>query len=102
MTTLSAEDVRRRPGEYFLVVRSANGHAHVPVDQFDALLESIGKSARDATDPTNTEELLRLLQMLAQKVDDQAQTISQLRQIVDAILNAPLPLDFSMTKENAA
>lgn len=102
MTTLSADDVRRRPGEYFLVVRSANGHAHVPIDQFDALLESIGKSARNVADTSGTEEVLRLVQMMAQKVDDQAQTIAQLREIVDAILNAPLPLDFSMTKENAA
>lgn len=45
MTTLSAKDVRERPGEFFIVARSARGHAHIPVDDFDTLLEGIGASA---------------------------------------------------------
>jgi hypothetical protein len=108
MTTLTAKDVRARPGEFFIVVRSARGHAHLAIDDFDNILEGIGdadeikKRVEPSSQPDSAsyEDLLRMIQTIAHQVDmhatmiaNQAVAIEQQQSIIDAILNAKIPLD---------
>lgn len=124
MTTLSAKDVRERPGEFFLVVRSARGHAHVPVDEFDGVLEGIGQSADTATRDRITaleqrlaslpppvpalpsagsdEDLMRIIQALVQKIDAMDAEISLLKGDLDAIKTCVVPASIEQIKGDAA
>lgn len=80
MTTLTAEDVRARPGEFVIVARSARGHAHISVDEFDRLLERIGQSAEIHS---TSDDLMALRQICA----DQQRMIDAVRKDIDAIRN---------------
>lgn len=89
MTTLSANDVRERPGEFFIVARSARGHAHIPVDDFDTLLDGIWKSANTAV--SSDEDMMRIIQALMQKIDAMDAEIAFLKASLEAINDVVVP-----------
>ncbi|MBK6599175.1 MAG: hypothetical protein IPG25_15370 [Proteobacteria bacterium] len=72
------------------------GAREITQDEADAILAARPQQIStppQSTDTTAYEELVRMVQIIAQKYDEQAIEIARQRSTIDAILKAKIPLD---------